>query len=58
MGLAMVKSLAELYGGGIAIDSEVGIGTTVTVRFPTERVISGRQATRRPTLDPAAGAGA
>lgn len=37
LGLAVVKSLVEMHGGGLAIDSKVGRGTRITVRFP-ERV--------------------
>jgi PAS domain S-box-containing protein len=34
LGLALVRSLAELHGGSIRIDSEVGHGTTVSVNLP------------------------
>jgi signal transduction histidine kinase len=34
LGLPLVKSFAELHDGTFAITSELGIGTTVTVRFP------------------------
>lgn len=34
LGLSIVKSLVDLHGGDIRIDSEVGRGTLVTVRFP------------------------
>lgn len=34
LGLALVKSLAELHGGSMAIDSVEGQGTTVTVVIP------------------------
>jgi signal transduction histidine kinase len=34
LGLSIVKSLVDLHGGDIKIDSEVGRGTLVTVRFP------------------------
>jgi len=40
LGLPLVKSMAELHGGGVAIDSAPGQGTTVTVRFPAERVVA------------------
>lgn len=34
LGLSIVKSLVDLHGGDIKIDSDVGRGTLVTVRFP------------------------
>jgi two-component system heavy metal sensor histidine kinase CusS len=34
LGLALVKSIADLHGGSIAVVSEVGQGTVVTLRFP------------------------
>jgi two-component system, OmpR family, heavy metal sensor histidine kinase CusS len=34
LGLALVKSIVELHGGSATIHSEVGLGTTVTLRFP------------------------
>ncbi len=40
LGLAVVKSLVEMHGGGLAIDSKVGRGTRITVRFP-ERATQG-----------------
>ena len=39
LGLALVKSLAETHGGSLEISSTAGEGTTVTVRFPADRVI-------------------
>lgn len=34
LGLAVVKSLVDLHGGSLAVDSEVGRGTRMTVRLP------------------------
>ncbi len=34
LGLALVKSIVDLHGGSANIQSEVGRGTTVTLRFP------------------------
>lgn len=39
LGLSLVKSMVELHGGTFGLESEVGIGTRATVRFPAERVI-------------------
>jgi signal transduction histidine kinase len=35
----MVKSLIELHGGRVALDSKIGYGTTVTVDLPAERCL-------------------
>ena len=40
LGLPLTKALAELHGGSLDLQSEVGVGTTVTVRFPAERIVS------------------
>jgi two-component system heavy metal sensor histidine kinase CusS len=34
LGLALVKSIADLHGGSATIESKLGRGTTVTLRFP------------------------
>jgi two-component system cell cycle sensor histidine kinase PleC len=39
LGLPLCKALAELHGGTLALESEVGSGTTVTVVLPKERSI-------------------
>jgi len=37
LGLAIVKRLLDLMGGAIALESEVGVGTTITLTIPFER---------------------
>lgn len=39
LGLALVRSLAELHGGTASIDSTPGKGTTVTVMLPASRTV-------------------
>jgi signal transduction histidine kinase len=34
LGLSLVKSLIELHGGSVAIESDIGIGTTILCRLP------------------------
>src|SRR5437667_8683239 len=36
LGLALVKSIVELHGGSVNIQSEIGRGTTVTLSFPKQ----------------------
>lgn len=38
LGLTISRSFMELHGGSLSLDSRVGSGTTVTLRFPRERV--------------------
>lgn len=42
LGLSIVKSLVDLHGGDMMLDSEPGTGTKVTVRFP-ERGVEQKQ---------------
>ncbi len=39
LGLPLTKALVELHGGVLDLQSEFGVGTTVTVRFPAERIV-------------------
>lgn len=47
LGLTIAKSLVELHGGELRIDSREGVGTTVTAVFPPERTIHGGAARPR-----------
>ncbi|MBT3558193.1 MAG: PAS domain S-box protein [Rhodospirillales bacterium] len=40
LGLSICKSLMELHGGRLNIESELGEGTTVTITFPPDRTVS------------------
>ena len=40
LGLPLTKSMVELHGGSMILDSTPGAGTTVTVRFPAERTFA------------------
>jgi signal transduction histidine kinase len=44
LGLPLARRLMELHGGWLALESAVGIGTTVTAGFPGERLIAAQQA--------------
>ncbi len=37
LGLAIVKHLVEAHGGRVSAESELGLGTTITCWFPTDR---------------------
>jgi len=39
LGLPLSKAFVELHGGSLELESEVGAGTTVTIRFPARRVV-------------------
>ena len=41
LGLSMVKGLAALHGGRLAIDSRLGFGTTATVTLPLDEAAAG-----------------
>jgi signal transduction histidine kinase len=38
LGLPISKAFAELHGGSLDLQSDVGVGTTVTARFPAKRI--------------------
>jgi PAS domain S-box-containing protein len=40
LGLPLAKSLVELHGGSLSLESEIGEGTTVTVQFPSQRLVA------------------
>jgi signal transduction histidine kinase len=40
LGLPLTKALVELQGGTLDLQSKLGSGTTVTVRFPASRIIN------------------
>jgi|GEM_PF-1723965 len=40
LGLPIVKSLVGLQGGSLSLESDLGKGTTVTVSFPAERLVT------------------
>jgi signal transduction histidine kinase len=46
LGLALVKKLIELHGGGVEIESAAGLGTRICCRLPARRAIRRRLARR------------
>jgi two-component system, cell cycle sensor histidine kinase PleC len=44
LGLPLVKRIVELHGGTLELESEIGIGTRMTVSLPPERVLQTRPA--------------
>lgn len=50
LGLPLCKSLIELHGGYLDFQSELGVGSTVTIRFPKERVVSAEGSTTNTPL--------
>ena len=51
LGLPLVKTMTELHGGSVKLESKACAGTTVTIRFPEERII--RHAEPAPAAGPA-----
>lgn len=52
LGLAIVHSLVEFMGGNIDVQSELGVGTTFTVRLPLRREKSRLRAPAQPKIEP------
>ena len=40
LGLPLARSIVELHGGDLTLDSAVGVGTTVRLRLPADRLIA------------------
>jgi PAS domain S-box-containing protein len=51
LGLPLTKALVELHGGRFDLQSQAGVGTTATVRFPAARIIRSRHDAYAPGLD-------
>jgi signal transduction histidine kinase len=51
LGLPLTKCLVELHGGSLDLQSQVGVGTTVTARFPAQRIIPCSDSTQTPGVD-------
>ncbi len=54
LGLPLSKSLIEAHGGTLTLTSSIGVGTTVTCRFPPERTRRQATAGRREEIRPVA----
>lgn len=52
LGLSLSKRLVEVHDGTLSIDSEVGVGTTVTLSFPRERTLVAVGGNQINILDP------
>ncbi len=44
LGLPLTKSLVEAHGGTLTLESSLGVGTTIKVKLPGERLREYRQA--------------
>ncbi len=52
LGLPLARRLIDLHGGTLTLESELGAGTTITVRFPAERLIPADTLLPEPKLEP------
>jgi signal transduction histidine kinase len=39
LGLTLVRSMIEVHGGSLTLESEVGFGTKATLTFPANRIL-------------------
>ncbi|MDO8485095.1 MAG: HAMP domain-containing sensor histidine kinase [Candidatus Limnocylindrales bacterium] len=59
LGLAIVRSIVEMHGGGIVVESRVGAGSRFSVSLPRDpRLVEGSPAAERADVASAAAAGA
>lgn len=52
LGLNLVKSIVDMLNGNIDVQSEVGVGTTITVTFPMLRASNVNSGVETPASDP------
>jgi signal transduction histidine kinase len=52
IGLTVARRMAELIGGKLAVTSKVGVGTRVTMSFPSRSVVAPSLSTVAPALSP------
>ena len=50
LGLALTRQLVEAHGGRIVVTSEVGVGSTFTVRLPLRRPVDAAEVDQPPAL--------
>jgi len=59
LGLAIVRSIVEMHGGGIVVESRVGAGSRFAIKLPRDpRLVEGSPAAERADVASAAAAGA
>jgi two-component system, cell cycle sensor histidine kinase PleC len=51
LGLALTKSFAEMHGGYLAIDSTLGVGTTVSIFLPATKATTPTALDSQPTRE-------
>ena len=51
LGLSLVKSLTDLHGGGVSMESKPGVGTTVRISFPSHRIVDTDEFAKQSTAE-------